>query len=258
MPPHVRAQSARDVGLDTLEVRPFLGVVRQFHDTIVKTPGFIPADMQDVNQAGMSARNGLELLNAEKLAVKRAGQFKVLAPDDLHGAVGTRDTLSQPNLTIGTGADALDQRVIGDDEVVTVRWRPAIHWPRPLGRARRGGQFDDGFRLLGGRCCAGRGSVRWWQGRGFVGHSVVRRIRSLCAGHNFPVRGDRKIMETRFSWRGCRARWRSPVSDSPNLHEIQPAPALPPCPRLLDEFCRRSCFGTSAPEGAHDHWRMLP
>ena len=141
---HVRGQRARHVGLHVADVRAVLGIVRQLHHAVVKAALLIPADVQDVHEAGMPARDRLELLDALKLAVEGAGEFKVLTPDDLHGTQRARDALSQPHFAIGPGADALEQRVVGNDDVIPVGRRAVFVAALDLVPRRRYGDGRGG------------------------------------------------------------------------------------------------------------------
>ncbi len=87
-------------------------IVSDLHH-IMKVPrGFIATDVQNGYQTGMLARDGLETLNPEKLAVEWPVIFELGTMDDFNGPKVARDAARQPNLSIASLANAAHQFVI--------------------------------------------------------------------------------------------------------------------------------------------------
>ena len=97
---HVRAERARRVSDQVINVRPHHRVIRQLHHIVIEAALLVPAHVQNVHQPGMPTRDRLELLNALELAMEGLGQLKVLPPHDFHRAQRARDALRQPHLAI--------------------------------------------------------------------------------------------------------------------------------------------------------------
>src|SRR5205823_1708392 len=88
-------------------------VVGQFH-AVIKIFAR-PADVQNVDEAGVSARNRFERRHAFELAQKRPFTLKRAAVNNFHRPQCTGDGASQPNLAIGAAPDHTKELVIGND-----------------------------------------------------------------------------------------------------------------------------------------------
>ena len=78
------------------------------------TFAFLAANVENVHQPVVSARNRFEFLQTLKLAVEILRAIETVAPNDLHGAQGADDAACQPNLAITTGSDGAQQFEVGD------------------------------------------------------------------------------------------------------------------------------------------------
>src|SRR5205807_9246846 len=88
-------------------------VVRHLH-TIIKIFGGA-ADMKDVDESGVPARDRLECRHSFKFAQKRAFTFKRAAVDNLHRPQCARDCSCYPNLAVSAAPDHSQKLVIGND-----------------------------------------------------------------------------------------------------------------------------------------------
>ena len=106
-------------------------LVRQFHHVEKIARVIAPADLQDIHNAAMGARDRLELEQAFELALEMLDALKALAVDNFHRAQCADGVARQPYLAISTTPDQAQQFVVGND------------WSRPRGEwiARRLGTF---------------------------------------------------------------------------------------------------------------------
>src|SRR5204863_7038837 len=88
-------------------------IVRQFHAVIKIFVG--PADVQNVDKPGVSARDRFERGHSFELAQKRAFAFKSAAINNFYRAQRAGDCSRQPNLAISAAPDHAQQFVIGND-----------------------------------------------------------------------------------------------------------------------------------------------
>src|SRR5256885_6935790 len=88
-------------------------VVRQLHAVIEI---FVrPADVQDVDEPGVPARDGFKGGHSFELPQKRAFALKRAAINNLYRAQRAGDRSGQPNLAISAAPDHAQQFVIGND-----------------------------------------------------------------------------------------------------------------------------------------------
>jgi hypothetical protein len=88
-------------------------VVGKFHDVIEILPG--PADVENVNETVVSARNRLERGHALKLALEGAFAFEGDPVDDFNRAPGTGKGAGHPNLAIGAATDDAENLMIRNE-----------------------------------------------------------------------------------------------------------------------------------------------
>src|SRR6266516_2197880 len=88
-------------------------IVRQLHAVVEILGG--SSDVQDVDKAGMRARDRLESRHPFEFPEKRAFAFEGAAVDDFHRAKCTGHSPRQPNLTVSAAPDHAQQFVIGND-----------------------------------------------------------------------------------------------------------------------------------------------
>jgi hypothetical protein len=87
-------------------------IIRQLHH-VVET-ALTPPDVQDVQLAGMAARNRLETPDALELALERPIILEGRAIDDLHCAQLAQNIARQPHFPITAAADAPEQFMVGN------------------------------------------------------------------------------------------------------------------------------------------------
>ena len=88
-------------------------IVRQFHAVIEIFVG--PADVENVDKPGVSARDRFERGHSFELAQKRAFAFKRIAINNFYRAQRAGDCSRQPNLAISAAPDHAQQFVIGNN-----------------------------------------------------------------------------------------------------------------------------------------------
>src|SRR5688572_22321243 len=89
-------------------------IIRQFHHVVEALCGFIAPDMKNVQLAGVSARNGLEILDAFELALDRAFVFEASSVNYFYGAEFAQDIARQPYFAIAAVTDAAEQLMVGN------------------------------------------------------------------------------------------------------------------------------------------------
>ncbi len=87
-------------------------IIGQFHDVI--EPVRTATHVEDVELAGMTARDGLEALDARQFPLEGAVILEIPPVDELHRAPRAHDIARQPNLAVTAPANRPDQRVIGN------------------------------------------------------------------------------------------------------------------------------------------------
>src|SRR5262245_677335 len=87
-------------------------IVRQLHAVIEILGG--PSDVQNVDEAGMRARNGLKRRHPFEFPEKRAFAFERAAVDNFHRAERTGNSPREPDLAVSAAPDHAHQFVIGN------------------------------------------------------------------------------------------------------------------------------------------------
>ena len=89
-----------------------IGIVCQFHHVIEAASGFITADMEQSQLAGMLSRDLLEPLDAFKFALEGAVILEGVPSDNLHPAEDTGGAARQPDLPISAPANAAQEFIV--------------------------------------------------------------------------------------------------------------------------------------------------
>src|SRR5687767_6796161 len=77
-----------------------LEVVSSLHDVIEAMLLLIAANLQNIDKATVSPRDGLEFFDAGKFAVERRITIEGAAADYFHGAIRAHDVAGQPNFAV--------------------------------------------------------------------------------------------------------------------------------------------------------------
>lgn len=85
-------------------------VIGQFQHVV--EPVRIATEVQNVDLAGMTARDGLEPLNARQFPLEGAVILEIPLVDELHRAPRAHDIVRQPDLAVTAPADVPNERVI--------------------------------------------------------------------------------------------------------------------------------------------------
>ena len=99
-----------------VDVAAAIGIIAEFHHVIVERLAIrAAADVQDVHQRRVIAREWLELQDAFKLTLEAAFVLEILAPHHFHRAQCASDATCQPYFPVGAAADLAEHLVIRDD-----------------------------------------------------------------------------------------------------------------------------------------------
>jgi hypothetical protein len=92
-------------------------VVRQFHH-VVKII-LVPADLENVDEAFVRTRDGLELLDAIELALEGTAILEIFAIDNFYGSVAAQCVTRQPHLAVSATTDTPQQLMLMDGQADT-------------------------------------------------------------------------------------------------------------------------------------------
>jgi hypothetical protein len=99
-----------------IDVLAGVAVIGAGHDVVENAGGFIVADLQNIYDALVLARNGLKTADAFELAFVGAGIVEAVTEDELHGAQFAERSFCQPNIAVAAAVDAAQQCVLGDGD----------------------------------------------------------------------------------------------------------------------------------------------
>lgn len=111
----VAAQRARHV-VRWVNMDTGAGVVRQFHDVVIERRRLrATADVENVHEPRVIARDGLVIQNPFKLPDEGAFVLEILAPHDLDGAESPRERTCEPYFPVGAFPNARQNLQVGNE-----------------------------------------------------------------------------------------------------------------------------------------------